>query len=913
MYDNTIITSSNILDPNSKSIKQKFYDNKNIDSHSSSFSNTNNVNNPFNQNMSELAKNPLLSNTKTSVKNLIKYNDEFQNKNETRESIDEVEVKKILIPIYDNIEQIQNEIKNIQNINNNKDILNNKKNIDKLITISNNINKNKNNIEETIIYMKENIDSIHYEDINKEFVLIKENLENLFNEIENIENEFNNKFEIIINEKRREKIFNDLMNSDNNNVNTKKYFPNEDIKINNLDYIDYNDIKNDINDINLEKDGLWLKYLTDKEKFEKNLPQLVKPSEKIDFRYDLNDKNKEKIKNKNKEIENNNYISNDDYYNDFDNNNNNKISNEKSKRSLNKNNKKNIFENSKNYSPNENNRYNNKINTNNNTSNKSKISNEKFKRESQYNPSIDNSKVSNQPSSKKSKLTPNEQMLLYQSHMNELSKNIKSSKSRLANPEKKKIMYIGPSKENYKITKQPRSLNSKRTLQDFKRIPNKPIYEYVKVKDDDNKGKYREGVYPSKKEKNLYKTFIEKNYYYNGLNEDQINEFIRKYVYDYIIDMVNNPDKYKSKKEEKGFNNEDLINLLIKKFSDLEQAILRGLNNNNYMPFNNDLNDQIADAIYNQIKSDLGIKININDNMNSQNLNNVSASSNRSRRIKLKLDNKVKDEDNNIFNNDQKLSIDDLDKLIQMPHKINLSEYDISKSSSYMSNDLNKNEIFDNLNINISINKNINKKTTFDESDNSLSRGQIVDDSLNINNEKILEKNRTGLDLLMVKNFNENLPEQIMNNNISNIEENVNNESFSNSFINDNNEIIDINNNNRLKMLQLYESKEYQNFKNNFINEINKNYNNNNNAYNSLKLNRDNNINNIINKSKQISNSMKYLNNINKTINEKEESSYSESYNNNNVKNNNKNNSKENGYLSPGEIPSSEDNDNSNN
>ena len=904
MYDNTIITSSNILDPNSKSIKQKFYDNKNINSQSSSLSNTNNINNPFNQNMSELAKNPLLHNTKTSVKNLIKYNDEFQNKNETRETIDEVEVKKILIPFYDNIEQIQNEIKNIQNINNNKDILNNKKNIDKLITISDNLNKNKNNIEETLIYMKENIDNVHYEDINKEFILIKENLENLFNEIENIENEFNNKFEIIINEKKREKIYNDLMNSDNNNnINTKKYFPNEDVRINNLDYIDYNDIKNDINDINLEKDGLWLKYLTDKEKFEKNLPQLIKPSEKIDFRYDLNENEKNKIKNKKNINEIDNNINNDDYYyNDFDNN---KISNDKSKRALN--NKKN-FENSKNYSPNENKRY---INNTNN-SNKSKISNEKFKRESQYNPSIDNTKSfhSNQPSSKKSKLTPNEQMLLYQSHMNELSKNITSSKSRLANP-KKKIMYIGPSKENYKITKQPRSLNSKRTLQDFKRIPNKPIYEYVKVKDDDNKGKFREGIYPTTKEKNLYKTFVEHNYYYNGMNEDQINEFIRKYIYDYIIDMINNPDKYKKKQMEeinKGYNNEDLINLLIKKFSDLEQAILRGLNNNNYMPYNNDLNDQIADAIYNQIKSDLGIKININDNMNnSQNLNNTSQT-NRSQRIKLKLDNRVKEDDNNIFNNDQKLSIDDLDKLIQMPHKINLSEYDISKSSSYMSNDLNKKEIFDNLNINISINKKINKKTTFDESDNSLSRGQILDDSLNIKaNDKILEKNRTGLDLLMVKNFNENIPEQIMYNNISNIEENNNNESFSNSFINDNNEIIDINNNNRLKMLQLYESKEYQIFKNNFINEINKNYNNN--IYNSLKLNKDNNINNIINKSKQIENSMKYLkNNINRTINEKEESSYTESNN-----NNNKNNSKEKGYLSPGEIPSSEDNDDSNN
>jgi hypothetical protein len=390
--------------------------------------------------------------------------------------------------------------------------------------------------------------------------------------------------------------------------------------------------------------------------------------------------------------------------------------------------------------------------------------------------------------------------------------------------------------------------------------------------------------------------------------------------------MINNPDKYKKKKKLdednksfKYYNNEDLINLLIKKFSDLEQAILKGLNNGGVPFYNNDLNDQIADAIYNQLKSDLGIKININDNLRD-NLNNTSMS-NRSKRIRLKLDNKRKDDDNNIFNNDQKLSIEDLDKLIQMPHKINLSEYDISKSSSYISNDINKQEMFDNLNINISINKNINKKITFDEDDNSLSRGQIIDDSSN-NKEKKLEKNRTGLDLLMVKHFNENLPEQIMlnnNDNISNIEGNYNNESFSNSFINDNNEIIDINNNNRLKMLQLYESKEYQNFKNNFINEINKNFNNNlnnNNIYNSLKLNRENNnnnINNIINKSKQIENNMKYLKNtVNKTINENEESNYSDSYNSkkNNKKNKNKNN--DDGYLSPGEIPPSEDNESSN-
>ena len=117
-----------------------------------------------------------------------------------------------------------------------------------------------------------------------------------------------------------------------------------------------------------------------------------------------------------------------------------------------------------------------------------------------------------------------------------------------------------------------------------------------------------------------------------------------------------------------------------------------------------------------------------------------------------------------------------------------------------------------------------------EESDNSISRGQAISeddeysDSLNKGKDDLNIRNRTGLDLLMVKNFNERLPEQIIGNNyLSNIEDN---DEESESFNQENKNIVDIDNNSRLKKYNLYESEEFNNFKNNFMNQFNKNNNN---------------------------------------------------------------------------------------
>ena len=111
-----------------------------------------------------------------------------------------------------------------------------------------------------------------------------------------------------------------------------------------------------------------------------------------------------------------------------------------------------------------------------------------------------------------------------------------------------------------------------------------------------------------------------------------------------------------------------------------------------------------------------------------------------------------------------------------------------------------------------------------EESDNSISRGQAISDenddskSFNKGQYDYNIRNRTGLDLLMLKNFNERIPEQILKDKIN---DNENSEN-SNSFFNDNNEMVDIDNKERLKKLDLYKSEEYKQFKN-FMNQYNNN------------------------------------------------------------------------------------------
>ena len=334
-----------------------------------------------------------------------------------------------------------------------------------------------------------------------------------------------------------------------------------------------------------------------------------------------------------------------------------------------------------------------------------------------------------------------------------------------------------------------------------------------------------------------------------------MKEIIEKTVALYIKDAMHNK-RNQNQNDPQNFNNEnfhstsknnnnsnrELMSLLIKKFEDLENAIrnpsssLAQNSNHGMMYSTGNQSQDIADLLYNKIKNDMNININlegifshksemnneVNESTASQlsqshrrvhfavNPNNTNYSVNRSTR-----DNKETKEAKPIplFDDDNNINIDQLDTLIEMPHHIDLNQYEISNTSSYIS------EQHKNLS---SIVVNDNKK---ENESNSLSKGQIeseFDDDMSIRNENNQIRNRTGQDLLLLKNFNENLPMMINidnnNNDISSISS-----SFGNSFEHNAREVIDINNNAKLKKLQLYESKEFNDFKSKFLNNINNN------------------------------------------------------------------------------------------
>jgi hypothetical protein len=125
--------------------------------------------------------------------------------------------------------------------------------------------------------------------------------------------------------------------------------------------------------------------------------------------------------------------------------------------------------------------------------------------------------------------------------------------------------------------------------------------------------------------------------------------------------------------------------------------------------------------------------------------------------------------DDKIFDENTKIQLDDLEQYFRMPHKINLEEYEVSQTSSYIS-DAKINNTYDMIKYSEQhiIQHEIEESNN---DDNSISKGQDISDSdidekgnlkknRNYNN---VNKNKTGLDLLLLKQYNENLPKHIQN------------------------------------------------------------------------------------------------------------------------------------------------------
>ena len=152
-------------------------------------------------------KETILEKTKNSVSNLINYNESFKNNVQyPGEPLDEMKIKQLLLPVYDKIYEIKEDLLLFSELNSQNSTKNiSTKKFNEMQHLHTNILFNKNIIDDTLNYMKEKIENVNYEQINKEFQEIEITLENLKKEMEDMVEEFNNKYEKILKEKKKAK------------------------------------------------------------------------------------------------------------------------------------------------------------------------------------------------------------------------------------------------------------------------------------------------------------------------------------------------------------------------------------------------------------------------------------------------------------------------------------------------------------------------------------------------------------------------------------------------------------------------------------------------------------------------------------------------------------------------------------
>ena len=182
--------------------------------------------------------------------------------------------------------------------------------------------------------------------------------------------------------------------------------------------------------------------------------------------------------------------------------------------------------------------------------------------------------------------------------------------------------------------------------------------------------------------------------------------------------------------------------------------------------------DLISKLVMDKIKKQMNIDINLGKKKNQP-------QTQKKEKIQPEPLEEKKEEKIDIFNNYQNINIEELDEKIRMPHKINLDEYEVSQTNSYIGESFQKNNLYSNINNQINISKtniNINENYNSNEEnlirnnenlENSKSEGQITDND-NSSEENLEQnygfknnKNYRGIDLKKIKDLNEQIPNQI--------------------------------------------------------------------------------------------------------------------------------------------------------
>ena len=198
--------------------------------------------------------------------------------------------------------------------------------------------------------------------------------------------------------------------------------------------------------------------------------------------------------------------------------------------------------------------------------------------------------------------------------------------------------------------------------------------------------------------------------------------------------------------------------------------------------------DKISKLVMDKIKANMNIDLN---NLNKSEKKKKPKKKEKKINIKPKEEEK-KEMQINPLDINKNVEMEELDNIIRMPHKINLAEYEVSQTSSYLSESLQNNNFnFNNNNqinikkVNINIEENeynsLNDESKMDNNNNinnSKSNGEIEsnDENSSQNNDMINNNNnnmninqihnnnidsKNGIDLLTIKNANEQLQNNI--------------------------------------------------------------------------------------------------------------------------------------------------------
>ena len=766
----------------------------------------------------------ILQETNRSLQDFIIYNMRKDELEKRRNKLNNPMLKEVLNPLYENINELKEQVKDLSNKQN--DIRNSQYD-NKFYDLTYQTNE-MNNLKNSSLNKKKGfqvpkpINKIEQpqnkenQRLIKEISNLKNTMSNLSQEMNKLGTTFNEKLNKVVEDTENKKLKNIIGKPKIDNLRGGKKKDPHSIKNKILEEIDYNDLKNDLDEINFEKEKIINEFNSNKPEMQK----LEKPKQKINFSYNLDYPTSPST---NLNITKSSISEFDTSKNIFNQN----LANTKQIP------KQNIIENQ--------------------TLEKPKITSEKkvpLRTKITY-------QVPKEEKIDYSKLSVLDRMKEYKKRMNEMKGQVQTFDN------SKKYITNQPQIINPFEDPSMRSQKSVITLQTFQKEPTKPIYEYNPIPE---KPKYEKNIIPKEmgeikpinrneitmvqvapgepeQRKNIedellkicidkmitkdgnnepYKNEVEKidvfsDEDYSNLTKEQIEDYIRNAI---RIGLLNNiPDVSKKKvvpkkieviekvEEEKKIpirNNEivhvmekeiitnnkvnqnnELIEKLIlsleQKFDGIESALNnlnnRPIPNNNYYPQPN-YNDINIDEITRKIKerTQMKTRINIKDR-NSQNIpsqrynKNINLSQTQSsleisghkEPSKIIKEQKI-NEPNQIFDENNKIKIEELDEIIRMPHKINLDEYDVSQTSSYVS-DVNNNTY--NM-IKFSEEHIIKNEINESEDDDSISKGQDVsedeyDEKGNYKGNKKYNKNRTGLDLLMLKNFNENLPKQIYN------------------------------------------------------------------------------------------------------------------------------------------------------